>query len=262
MKDIYIWVVGDKAIWHSDLDAAAEFDGLSAPPDMTVSEEQFYAVGGLVRVIGSEIVLGKTEQELAKEAVFARAAEIDARFLAIEQKLIRPMLAKTRDAATEKDIEKLNALSAEAETLRAERKELESSYHQTGAGMTDAIQSELNALKEIIAGGFAVEQIYLFGSYAYGVPHKGSDLDLYVVLRDNVSLQNFEVMMQIREAIADKRTMPVDIIDKKKQKFLALCRDDAVAKKSKPFLACRQASFEETIEQTVIRNGICIYGGE
>jgi hypothetical protein len=127
MKDIYIWIAGDKTIWHTDLDAAAELDGLSEPPDMTITEKQFYAAGGLVRVINGEIVLGKTEQEAANEAALERIAEIDTRFLAIEQKLIRPMLAKTRDTATEEDIEKLNALSTEAEALRSERRTLESS---------------------------------------------------------------------------------------------------------------------------------------
>jgi predicted nucleotidyltransferase len=49
--------------------------------------------------------------------------------------------------------------------------------------MDEAIQAELNKLTELIVNAIPVEQIYLFGSYAYGTPHKDSDLDLYVVLR-------------------------------------------------------------------------------
>jgi predicted nucleotidyltransferase len=48
--------------------------------------------------------------------------------------------------------------------------------------MNQAIQAELDKLKELIINAVPVEQIYLFGSYAYGTPHKDSDLDLYVVL--------------------------------------------------------------------------------
>jgi predicted nucleotidyltransferase len=128
--------------------------------------------------------------------------------------------------------------------------------------MIEAILTEVNVFKEIIADTFPVEQIYFFGSYVYGVPHKRSDIDMYVVLRDDVLQNDFEMMMQIRKAIAHKRTMPVDIIVKKKQEFLALSRDDAVAERRKDFLACRQASLEETIEQTVIRNGILIFSKE
>jgi predicted nucleotidyltransferase len=41
-----------------------------------------------------------------------------------------------------------------------------------------AVQSELDVLTNIIANTVPVEEIYLFGSYAYGTPHKDSDLDL------------------------------------------------------------------------------------
>ena len=48
--------------------------------------------------------------------------------------------------------------------------------------MDVAVQEELDKLKELIINAVPVEQIYLFGSYAYGTPHEYSDLDLYVVL--------------------------------------------------------------------------------
>ncbi|GHT72920.1 hypothetical protein FACS1894124_0400 [Spirochaetia bacterium] len=44
-----------------------------------------------------------------------------------------------------------------------------------------AIKPELNALTKIIVKTVPVEQIYLFGSYAYGTPHKDSDYDLYII---------------------------------------------------------------------------------
>ena len=37
--------------------------------------------------------------------------------------------------------------------------------------MTETVQAELDKLKELIINAIPVEQIYLFGSYAYGTPH-------------------------------------------------------------------------------------------
>ncbi|GHV93518.1 hypothetical protein AGMMS50268_40210 [Spirochaetia bacterium] len=51
--------------------------------------------------------------------------------------------------------------------------------------MNASVQAELDKLTELIVQAIPVEQIFLFGSYAYGKPHKDSDLDLYVVLRDD-----------------------------------------------------------------------------
>jgi len=123
---VYIWKIGNTVISHADLGAAEELDGLSAPPDMAITEDEYYNANGLIRVINGEIILGKTAEEEAKEETLARIAEIDAHFLTIEQKIVRPMLAKIRDTATNEDNEKFDALAAELEALRAERQGLAS----------------------------------------------------------------------------------------------------------------------------------------
>jgi predicted nucleotidyltransferase len=107
--------------------------------------------------------------------------------------------------------------------------------------MTPAIQSELETLKNIIINTVPVEQIYLFGSYANGTPHKDSDLDLYVVLRDDTQMRLIDAMVKIRLAIARKKTMPVDIITNKISRY-------------------RERTQFPTIERTVEREGIRIYG--
>jgi len=107
--------------------------------------------------------------------------------------------------------------------------------------MNIAIQEELEKLKELIVDAIPVEQIFLFGSYAYGTPRKDSDLDLYVVLKDDVQIRNLDAGLQIRMAIDRKKTMPVDIIAKKKSEFLN-CLDDI------------------TLERKINRDGIRIYG--
>jgi predicted nucleotidyltransferase len=71
--------------------------------------------------------------------------------------------------------------------------------------MDTAIKSELDTLKEIIIRTVPVEQIWLFGSYAYGTPNKDSDLDLYVVLRDDVEMRLIDIAINIRIAIGRKK---------------------------------------------------------
>ena len=107
--------------------------------------------------------------------------------------------------------------------------------------MDAAIQAELDKLKELIINAMPVEQIYLFGSYAYGKPHKDSDLDLYVVLSDDIPMRDLDAGLQIRLAIARKKSMPVDIIAKKKRDFVSRLDDI-------------------TLERIVNRDGIRIYG--
>ena len=103
------------------------------------------------------------------------------------------------------------------------------------------VQAELDKLKELIINAVPVEQIYLFGSYAYGTPHKDSDLDLYVVLKDDLPMRDLDAGLQIRFAIDRKKSMPVDIIAKNKRDFVN-----------------RMNSI--TLERKVNREGIRIYG--
>jgi predicted nucleotidyltransferase len=107
--------------------------------------------------------------------------------------------------------------------------------------MDEAIQTELDKLKELIINAIPVEQIYLFGSYAYGTPHKYSDLDLYVVIKDDVPMRDLDAGLQIALAISRKKSMPVDIVAKKKIDFDSRLNDI-------------------TLERKVNRDGIRIYG--
>ena len=107
--------------------------------------------------------------------------------------------------------------------------------------MTPALQSELDTLKEIILRTVPVEQIWLFGSYAYGTPHKDSDLDLYVVLKDDVQIRLIDAAITIRIAIGRKKTMPVDVVTNTLGKY-------------------RERSKFPTLERTIANKGIKIYG--
>ena len=107
--------------------------------------------------------------------------------------------------------------------------------------MTDEVQKEVDKLKDLIVNAIPVEQIYLFGSYAYGTPHKDSDLDFYVVLKDDVQMRDLDAGLQIRFAIGRSQNMAVDIVAKKKKDFLS-------------------RNYNFTLEQKVLRDGVKIYG--
>ena len=107
--------------------------------------------------------------------------------------------------------------------------------------MNDKIRTELDKLKEIITKTLPIDQIYLFGSYAYGNPHKDSDIDLYIVLKDEVEMREIDASIEIMSAICDVKTMPVDIFTTKKSRYLWL--------KNGP-----------TMERKIAREGIKIYG--
>jgi len=106
--------------------------------------------------------------------------------------------------------------------------------------MDTAIKAEINKLKDFIINTVPVEQIFLFGSYAYGTPHKNSDIDLYVILKDDVQLRDIEAAIKIRLAIAEYQSMPLDLIVVKKSQYLE--------RKSTP-----------TLERKIAREGILIY---
>jgi hypothetical protein len=123
MANVFLWKVGDRVVYHTNLEAAAQLDGLSRQPDKTVTGEQFSEAGGLVRLINNKIVLGKTKQEETDDEVRKRIIEIDSRFDAIERAMVRPIMAHIKGNPATRDTEKLNALDAEAQSLRKERSE-------------------------------------------------------------------------------------------------------------------------------------------
>ena len=107
--------------------------------------------------------------------------------------------------------------------------------------MTEEIQAELETLKEIIIKTVPVEQIYLFGSYAYGTQNKDSDLDLYVVFKDEMEMRELDAITAISMAIYPVKKMSMDILGLKQNRF---------------HIRKRYA----TLERKIAREGIKLYG--
>ncbi|MDR1470734.1 MAG: nucleotidyltransferase domain-containing protein [Spirochaetaceae bacterium] len=112
----------------------------------------------------------------------------------------------------------------------------------TETGKQAAIKRELDALVNIMVETLPVEQVYLFGSYAYGTPRDDSDLDLYVVFKDDMKMREIDALVTARVAMAPAQRTPLDLLGHKKSTFLA-----------------RTTGFA-TIEKDVVQRGIKLYG--
>jgi len=100
------------------------------------------------------------------------------------------------------------------------------------------INPEIEAITEAIKNAVPAEQIYLFGSYAYGQPHSDSDYDFFVVIPDG--MRPLEAMQKAQQAIV-KRSRPVDVLANTRSGF----------DKQKRWIA--------TVEKAVSQKGVLLY---
>jgi uncharacterized protein len=82
---------------------------------------------------------------------------------------------------------------------------------------TTKLSPELEARIRDALAPLRPEKVILFGSYAWGQPTPDSDIDLYVVTRDNFLPANYEENMQnylkVAALLRDiNRSVPVDLI--------------------------------------------------
>ena len=108
--------------------------------------------------------------------------------------------------------------------------------------MDEAIQRELEIIKEgILQTVPSTEAIYLFGSYAYGTPHKDSDLDIYVVVPDDVEGNPLELNAEILDCLYKKICMPIDLMVNRASIF-------------------KRRSQAPTLQRTIVNKGVRLYG--
>jgi len=105
----------------------------------------------------------------------------------------------------------------------------------------DEIKQNLDEISQIIAQTVPVESIYLFGSYAYGTPNKDSDLDIYVVFKDELPMRELDAITAISIAIDPVKKMPMDILGLKQNRF-------------------HDRKLYATLERKIAREGIKFYG--
>jgi len=98
----------------------------------------------------------------------------------------------------------------------------------------------LARIKDTILKTTDCENIYLFGSRAYGTARKDSDYDFFVVLKDDIE-NKYPILEQISLNIAKaKFNMPIDVLAEKKCFF-------------------EERSGFASIERKIKRDGVLLY---
>ncbi|MCX6073997.1 MAG: nucleotidyltransferase domain-containing protein [Campylobacterales bacterium] len=81
-----------------------------------------------------------------------------------------------------------------------------------------------NTIVSQISAAVKPFEIFLFGSHAYGIPHKDSDIDLLVVVDSDVIPQSYDekskIYLSVSRSIRDvERKIPIDLIVYTKPEF-------------------------------------------
>lgn len=75
-----------------------------------------------------------------------------------------------------------------------------------------AVNQEIRQIAETIWQAVPAEQIYLFGSHAYGQPHKDSDYDFFLVIPDGM-MRPIEARQRAKRSLIPLRLgVPVDVL--------------------------------------------------
>ena len=102
--------------------------------------------------------------------------------------------------------------------------------------MTD----EIIKIKDAIIKALPVVKLFLFGSYAYGIPTEDSDYDFYILITDG-SIKPIEARLKARHSLSGiYRQKDADIFAEYKSRF-------------------EERSKFNTLERKVAREGIVLY---
>lgn len=106
------------------------------------------------------------------------------------------------------------------------------------------LNDEIHVLKNRFVEQLSPLKVYLFGSYAYGIPDKDSDYDFYIVVDDSRA-DSYEQTVLAYRAIRHARTRPVDIVVGTNSAFETQIKEN-----------------QHSIENEVFRKGILLYGAK
>ena len=106
--------------------------------------------------------------------------------------------------------------------------------------MKSKIQNDITSIIKAITSNTKIENVFLFGSWAYGEPKPDSDLDIYLVIPDN-DADISDLNAEIRFALYKKLSLPLDLVIAKKSVFERRCK-------------------ALTLENTIAKRGVRLYG--
>jgi len=108
--------------------------------------------------------------------------------------------------------------------------------------MDETVRQELEIIKQGVLHTVPnAEAIYLFGSHAYGTPHKNSDLDIYVVVPDSLKAHPLEINADILSHLYKKTNMPIDLMVNRASVF-------------------KRRSQGPTLQRTIVNKGVRLHG--
>lgn len=107
-------------------------------------------------------------------------------------------------------------------------------------GVRAVPNEEINALKDCFVQELQPVSVYLFGSYASGMPAPDSDLDFYIVVDDSRT-DTLDLMTRAYSACSEIKQRPVDILVGTQSSF--------EARRQRP-----------TLEKEVYNKGVLLYG--
>lgn len=105
--------------------------------------------------------------------------------------------------------------------------------------MNEKDNRELREITDKIRSTVNVEEIFLFGSFAYGTPNEDSDFDIYVLLSDECE-RPLRAMQKINMALARMDIRSVDILADTSAGFYQKCKGP-------------------TLERTILSKGVRLY---
>jgi len=117
---IYLARKNEQVIYHADKNAMMQMDGVS--PEMEITEEEFYAADGLIRIINDKIFLGKTKKEKAIENAHNERNRIDANLVRLDSEYLTPRILAGAALGDEYSQKKIKEHDSLALPLREERK--------------------------------------------------------------------------------------------------------------------------------------------
>jgi len=92
----------------------------------------------------------------------------------------------------------------------------------------DSVKVTLDKYVSFISSLEGVLQVYLFGSYANGIPDDESDLDLMVVVDDGLDAKRTAI--KISNALIGKREIPLDILVNRNVDFCVFAENPTLQK--------------------------------
>lgn len=103
------------------------------------------------------------------------------------------------------------------------------------------VSEQIEILKNTLKKNFAVKQIFIFGSHAYGVPDENSDIDLCVITDLN-NKRKIDIIREIRRELIELISNPLDILIYSETEFK------------------ERADLRSTLEHKILMSGIKVYG--